>query len=127
MIIFSKNFEEHVKRLEDCFERLKQYGLKLKGSECEFLQRKVQYLGHRVSKSGIKTNPDKADALKTWPVPTNIRELRSFLDFAGYYRRFVEGYAKIAKPLYDLLVGHCTNNKSRRRKRPLPLTWDLEQ
>ena len=109
IIIFSKTFEEHMKRLEDCFERLQQHGLKLKGSKCEFLQREIQYLGHIVSESGIKTDPDKINTLRKWPVPTNIPELRSFLGFAGYYRRFVEGYAKLAKPLNDLLVGHCTN------------------
>lgn len=123
IIIFSKTFEEHIKRLEDCFERLKQHGLKLKGSKCEFLQREVQYLGHIVSESGVKTDPDKIESLRKWPVPTTIQELRSFLGFAGYYRRFVEGYAKIAKPLNDLLVGHCTNRKSKRKRRPEPFTW----
>ena len=124
IIIFSKTFEEHIGRLENCFERLKQHGLKLKGSKCEFLQEEVSYLGHIVSASGIKTDPGKLNALKTWPVPTNIKELRSFLGFAGYYRRFVEGYAKIAKPLNDLLAGHGTNRKSRRRKNPQPFTGE---
>ena len=127
IIIFSKTFDEHIKRLEDCFERLKQHGLKLKGSKCEFLQRETQYLGHIDSESGIKTDPSKISALKSWPVPTNVTELRSFLGFAGYYRRFVEGYAKIAKPLNDLLVGHCTNRKSRRKRSPIPFSWDQQQ
>lgn len=127
IIIFSKTFDEHIKRLEDCFERLKQHGLKLKGSKCEFLQREVQFLGHIVSEAGIKTDPDKISALRSWPVPTNIAELRSFLGFAGYYRRFVEGYAKIAKPLNDLLIGHCTNCKSKRKRSQQPFSWGPQQ
>ena len=71
----------------------------------------------------MKTDPGKLNALKTWSVPTNKKELRSFLGFAVYYHRFVEGYAKIAKPLNDLLAGHGTNHKSRRRKNPQPFTW----
>ena len=61
-----------------------------------------------VSEDGIRTDPDKTEALKTWPVPHNINTLRSFLGFAGYYRRFVKNYAKIIKPVNDLLVGHPT-------------------
>ena len=127
IIIFSKTFDEHIKRLEDCFERLKQHSLKLKGSKCEFLQKEVQYLGHIVSESGIKTDPNKIIALRSWPVPTSITELRSFLGFSGYYRRFVEGYAKIAKPLNDLLVGHCTNRKTKRKRSPQPFSWGPQQ
>ena len=127
IIIFSKTFDEHIKRLDACFERLKQHGLKLKGSKCEFFQREVQYLGHIVSESGVKTDPDKIRALKAWPVPNSINELRSFLGFAGYYRRFVEGYAKIAKPLNDLLIGHCTNRKSKRKRSPQPFEWGEKQ
>ena len=127
IIIFSKTFDEHMKPLEACFERRKQHGLKLKGSKCEFLQRETQYLGHIVSESGIKTDPDKISALRSWPVPSNITELRSFLGFAGYYRRFVEGYAKIAKPLNDLLIDHCTNRKSKRKRSPQPFSWSPQQ
>ena len=80
-----------------------------------------------MSESGIKTDPDKISALRSWPVPSNITELRSFLGFAGYYRRFVEGYAKIAKPLNDLLIGHCTNRKSKRKRSPQPFSWGPQQ
>ena len=62
--IFSKTFEEHISRLENCFERLKQHGLKLKGSKCEFLKEELSYLGHIVSASGLKTNPGKLNTLK---------------------------------------------------------------
>ena len=80
-----------------------------------------------MSESGVKTDPDKISVLKAWPVPTSINELRSLLGFAGYYHRFVAGYAKIAKPLNDLLVGHCTNRKSKRKRSPQPFEWGEKQ
>ena len=88
IIFFSKTFEEHLERLENVLKQLKRHGLKLKGSKCEFVKTKVQYLGHIVSDRGVQTDPDKISALKKWPIPSNIRDLRSFLGFAGYYRRF---------------------------------------
>ena len=59
-----------------------------------------------MSEKGIETDPEKIAALTTWPEPQTVKDLRSFLGFTGYYRRFVKDYAKIAKPLNDLLVGH---------------------
>ena len=127
IIIFSKSFDEHLLRLENVFRQLEQHGLKLKGSKCEFFRTQVQYLGHIVSDQGIQTDPDKIAALKQWPTPSNLKELRSFLGFAGYYRRFVCNYSKIVKPLNALLVGHSTNKKGRRKKEATPWTWELEQ
>ena len=83
-MIFSKNVEEHIKRLEGVFQRLEKHNLKLKPSKCEFFMTEVKYLGHVVSEQGIRTDPDKTEALKTWPVPDNIKKLRSFLGFTGY-------------------------------------------
>ena len=108
ILIFSETFEEHLERLEAVFSRLKQHGLKLKPSKCEFFKTSVTYLGHVVSQNGVQTDPDKLAALSTWPVPTNIKSLRLFLGFTGYYRRFIQDYARIVKPLNDLLIGHPT-------------------
>ena len=94
--------------MEAVFSRLKQHGLKLKPSKCEFFKTKVTYLGHVVSESVVETDPDKISALASWPEPDNVKALRSFLGFTGYYRRFIRDYAKIVKPLNDLLVGHPT-------------------
>ena len=79
-----------------------------------------------MSKDGIETDPEKTAALKTWPVPTNIKELRTFLGFAGYYRRFVKDFAKIAKPLHELTVGQPTKRgKGKNKKdRISPPKWN---
>ena len=127
IIIFSKTFDEHITRLENVFKQLEKHGLKLKASKCEFFKSQVQYLGHIVSDEGIQTDPDKIAALKDWPAPTNIKELRSFLGFAGYYRRFVCNYSKIVKPLNALLVGHPTHKKVRKTKEATLWTWGIEQ
>ena len=113
--------------LKTFYRQLEQHGLKLKGSKCEFFRTQVQYLGHIVSDQGIQTDPDKIAALQQWPTPSNLKDLRSFLGFAGYYRRFVCNYSKIVKPLNALLVGHSTNKKYRRKKEATPWTWELEQ
>ena len=109
IVVFSSTFEEHIDRLEAVFKRLKRNNLKLKASKCEFFKREVTYLGLVVSQEGIQTDPSKIDAVKTWPVPKTVKEVRMFLGFTGYYRRFVKGYASIVRPLNDLLIGHPTN------------------
>ena len=110
------------------FRQLELHGLKLKGSKCEFFQMQVNYLGHIVSDAGIHTDPDKIAVLKEWTPPTNVKELRSFLGFAGYYRRFVCNYRSIVKPLNALLVGHPTNKKYKKKKKEQrPWTWGPEQ
>ena len=133
ILIFSETFEEHLERLEAVFSRLKQHGLKLKPSKCEFFKTSVTYLGHVVSQNGVQTDPDKLAALSTWPIPTNIKSLRSFLGFTGYYRRFIQDYARIVKPLNDLLVGHPTNKskeegqKKKKKKPKVPWQWSEPQ
>ena len=128
ILIFSVTFEEHIKRLNAVFSRLHEHGLKLKASKCEFFKSSVKYLGHVVSENGVETDPDKLKALSDWPVPNNVKKLRSFLGFAGYYRRFIKDYAKIAKPLNDLLIGHPTHKQSNsKRKRSVPWQWGETQ
>ena len=77
-------------------------GLKLKPTKCHFLQKEVTFLGHVVSADGIKTDPEKVRAVKTWPIPVNLKELQSFLGLASYYRKFILGFSSIAGPLYTL-------------------------
>ena len=128
IIIFSKTFDEHLVRLENVFRQLEHHGLKFKGSKSEFFQRQVQYLGHIVSDRGVQTDPDKITALKEWQPPSNLKELHSFLGFAGYYRRFVRIYSSIVKPLNALLLGHPTNKKQKKKKKATtPWNWCPEQ
>ena len=132
ILVFSETFEEHLERLEAVFSRLRQNGLKLKPSKCEFFKTSVKYLGHVVSQEGVETDPDKIEALTTWPVPQNVKQLRSFLGFAGYYRRFFKNYACIVKPLNDLLIGHPTNpgvdqKKKKKKKSKVPWQWGEPQ
>ena len=125
IIVFSSTFEEHLERLESVLTRLQQHGLKLKPSKCHLFRSSVKYLGHVISAAGVETDPDKTAALKTWPVPSNHQEVRSFLGFAGYYRRFIAGYSNIAKPLHALTVGLPMKKGVGRshKPKPPPFTW----
>ena len=87
VIIFSTTFEEHLERLEAVFERLKDHNLKLKASKCEFMKSCVTYLGHVVSENGIETDPDKAEAVRTWPIP-RTKDVRAYLGFTGKLSSF---------------------------------------
>ena len=131
IVVFSTTFEEHVERLEAVFRRLQTNNLKLKASKCEFFKREVTYLGHVVSEEGIRTDPTKTEAVLNWPVPKTVKEVRMFLGFTGYYRRFVKGYASIVRPLNDLLIGHPTNKKAKKgrkpKNKPSAFTWGQEQ
>ena len=96
IIVFSNTFDEHLKRLTNVF-------LALKPAKCYFAQSKVHYLGHVVSAAGIALDPAKITAVMSYPVPTNTKQLKQFLGFTNYYRRFVLSYSMIAQPLYKLL------------------------
>lgn len=120
LIIFSSSLEEHEQRLQRVLERLMTYGLKLAPEKCKFFQTSVKYLGHIVSERGVQTDPEKVKALKTCPIPTNLKELQSFLGFAGYYRRFIQGYSTIVKPLNELTSGYPPLRKLNKRQKINP-------
>lgn len=106
LIVFSETLEEHERRLLQVLNRLREYGLKLSPEKCKFFQTSVRYLGHVVSEDGVSTDPSKIEVVKAWPRPQNLKELKSFLGFAGYYRRFVQDFSKIVRPLNDLTIGY---------------------
>lgn len=116
LIVYSETLEQHETRLLHVLNRLKEYGLKLSPEKCMFFQTSVRYLGHIVSQNGVETDPEKVAALKTWPSPKNLKELRSFLGFAGYYRRFIKDFSKIVKPLTNLTAGYPPLRKNNSSK-----------
>lgn len=116
IIIFSTDFSSHLQHLEQVLERLWQHGLKLKPDKCKLLQHEVAFLGHVVDRDGVRPDPGKIRAVQDWPAPTTVKEVRAFLGLAGYYRRFVAGFAKIARPLNRLLTGIPANKKTQARK-----------
>ena len=102
VIVFAKTIDEEMERLQQVFQRLRQAGLKLKPKKCNLFKTSVAYLGHIVSSEGVSTDKEKTEAIRTWPRPNSVREVRGFLGLASYYRRFVEGFANIARPLHQL-------------------------
>ncbi|GJW74197.1 retrotransposon protein, putative, ty3-gypsy subclass [Tanacetum coccineum] len=95
--------EEHEQHLRIVLEILRQKKLYAKFSKCEFWLQQVAFLGHIVSADGIIMDPSKVEAITKWPRPTTVTEVRSFLGLAGYYRRFVEGFSRLALPLTQLM------------------------
>ena len=120
VIVFSDSFEEHVSRLRQVFSRLHDVGIKLSPKKCHMFQRRVKYVGHIVSSEGIEADPEKIEKIISWPVPVNTDDLRTYLGFTGYYRKFVRDYAKIARPMNDLLTGDVPKRKSRRKQPASP-------
>ncbi|CAG2197363.1 unnamed protein product [Mytilus edulis] len=104
VIIWSEDFDSHLQHLDLIFQRLKQANLKLRPNKCDFAKSEILYLGHIISKEGIKVDTSKTKAVETFPIPNNQHDVRSFLGLCNYYRKFVKSYAKIASPLNRLLT-----------------------
>ncbi|GJW44573.1 putative nucleotidyltransferase, ribonuclease H [Tanacetum coccineum] len=102
ILIYSKNKQEHEEHLKLILELLKKEELYAKFSKCEFWIPKVQFLGHVIDSQGIHVDPAKIESIKDWASPKSPTEIHQFLGLVGYYRRFIEGFSKIAKPMTKL-------------------------
>jgi hypothetical protein len=103
ILVYSATLDDHLRHLQQVFELLEVDQWKIKLSKCTFAQNQVSYLGHLISIHGVATNSSKITAIADWPAPKNIKELRSFLGLAGYYRKFVKNFGIICRPLTQLL------------------------
>ena len=102
VIVFSKTIEDHIKHLENVFHLIRKSNMKLKLSKCEFLRRSVLYLGNIISEEGSRTDPSKIKVIKDYPIPPNVKELKSTLGLFGYYRKYIKNFGAIAHPLTEL-------------------------
>ena len=102
IIIFSKNEKEQLEHLTTIFQRLKEAGLKLKRSKCDFIKTQIQYLGHLISSNEIQPLPEKLGSIKNMPAPRSGKEVKHFLGLAGYYRKFVPQFSDLSRPLTRL-------------------------
>jgi len=107
VFLHSVTLEHHLEGLELLFQKLKAVTLKLKPSKCFFMQTSIKFLGNLVSKDGQTTDAEKTRLVADWPVQINLKQLRGFLSLAGYYRKFVKDFCRIATPLNDLMKKNC--------------------
>ena len=114
LIVFSKTPEEHLERLGGVFQKLREVGLKLKPTKCDFFKDRIAYLGHIVSKAGIETDHKKIQDIKDWPQPVTVTDVRQFLGFTNYYRKFIKQYAVVANSLNKLISGDNAKKKNKR-------------
>jgi len=102
IVIYGASLENHNKRLEEVLQRLRENNLKLQPDKCEFLRKETIYLSHIVSENGISPDPSKLTAIKEFCTPKKIKDIQSFIGLAGYYRKFIADFSKIAKLLTRL-------------------------
>ncbi|GES97129.1 retroviral-like aspartic protease 1 [Rhizophagus clarus] len=102
IMIYSKNLEEHIEHIEKVLQKLQEYNLVIKLKKCKFYQKKIKFLGHEIGNDGLKPNFKKIETIDKIKEPRTVTEVRSFLGLCSYYRRFVKGFSKIAKPLIEL-------------------------
>lgn len=106
IIVFSTSLQSHLQDIAKVLQTLQEANLKVQCDKSEFLRKEVEFLGHVVTTDGVKPNPRKVEAVKSWPLPKTPKELKSFLGTVSYYRRFIPRFAHIAKPLTSKLRGN---------------------
>lgn len=115
LLIYSQNEEEHERHVRMVLERLRAESLQASLSKCEFSVTETKYLGFLVSTTGISVDPDKVEAIRAWQPPTTVKGVQSFLGFANFYRRFIQGFGQLAAPLNRLV------------RKDVPWEWKEEQ
>ena len=115
LLIYSKTKVEHLKHLRSVLVLLRKNGLYAKLSKCSFMQEETEFLGHTITKEGLKTSDGLTKAIRNWPTPKNTKDVQQFLGLAQFYQQYVSGFAKIALPLSSLLANNT------------PFTWTDEQ
>jgi hypothetical protein len=103
ILVYSRSEEEHEDHLHLVLLKLRDHRLYAKLSKCEFWLKQVAFLDHIISKGGISVDPSKVQDVLSWNTPTCVDDIQSFVGLAGYYRRFIEGFSKISKPMTELL------------------------
>jgi hypothetical protein len=103
ILVYSRSKEEHEEHLCLALQKLRENRLYAKLIKCEFWMKQVAFLGHVISKGGISVDPSKVQDVLSWNVSTSVGDIQTFLGLAGYYRRFIEGFSKISKPITELL------------------------
>lgn len=102
IIIFSRTFEEHLQHVKTVFQRLREHSLSISLKKCQFVTNEVRFLGHIVKDGTLRPNPDKIEAVKAMPLPTDRKSLQSFLGLVNYYRQFIPHFSEVAFPLHQL-------------------------
>ena len=113
VIIFGDSRESCMTNLMEVLGRLRSYNLKLKPKKCKLFRTTVEYLGQIISPEGVSADPGKVETVLTWPMPQDMKEVRSFLGFCLYYRDFILGFALVAAPIQRLVVGKTKGAKVR--------------
>jgi hypothetical protein len=108
ILIYSRSAAEHEHHLRLVLQRLREHKLYCRPHKCHFNQAELEYLGHIVGASGVKVDPRKVKAVQEWPVPQDVHQLRSFLGMANYFRRFIQAYSALTRPLTDLLKAQAS-------------------
>ena len=103
IVVFSRTWEQHLIDLAEVFDRLRSKNITLNFGKCEFARNELVYLGHLVDKNGLRPNPVKVEAVARFQEPVNVAQLRRFLGMTGQFRRFIRGYADLARPLQELV------------------------
>ena len=102
ILIYSRTWEDHLQHIDEVLSILEKNSLHAKLSKCEFGMEEILYLGHKISAQGIRVDEEKIEAIRSWPKPKTLTQLRGFLGLCSYYRRFVKGFSRLTASLTDL-------------------------